>query len=118
MATNDKSESQPESQPCPPSIQEINVLKAITTEMLMTDGADLSSFKSRYPEMAEKYPAIFVMCCSEFEDAKHRQFATRCVSFMLKKLEDSHTTTDLHEASTDVGEMLFEEYIKPIVEKK
>lgn len=109
----------PQAPPTAPSPQEIARLRSVTTEMFsetMEGGEDkVLAFKSKYPDLAEKYPAIFVMCCGKFEDAKHKQFAMRCVSFMLKKLDDSHDADSLHNASAHVGEMLFDEYIKPVV---
>ena len=113
MLSDSGTESVP---PTAPSLDEIMELRNATSEMLNHPNANLSFFTEKFPNLASKFPALFAMCCGDMSDARQKQFASRCVSFMLKKLEDSHcSTSSLHDASTQVGEMLFDQYIKPHV---
>ena len=119
--------TQSQQTPTAPCIDDILLLKQVTSEMLSCDsqGDKLGSFKEKYPDLGNKFPGVFAMCCGDMRDPQQLAFTTRCISFMLKKLEDSHATTThtsstadmLHHASTEVGEMLFDKYVKPHVQK-
>ena len=112
--------------PVAPSATEIRALKRAVSAMLdrgqMESGSAatrLEAYKAKYPELSEKFPGLFMMCCKDFdgkEADKEREFTSRCVMFMLKKLEEGgRSSNGLHDASVSVGEMLYDEYVRPHV---
>jgi|APGre2960657373_1045057.scaffolds.fasta_scaffold03330_1 hypothetical protein len=67
-------------------------------------------FRKIYPEFAEQYPSMFNMACEPSFDIDR-------LKFMLQ-MRDAVTSNKIsqHNASVKVGENLFTEYIKPIVD--
>jgi hypothetical protein len=61
-------------------------------------------FKVLYPEFVEKYPTLFRMACDQAADLSH--LATMC-----KLL----TTEDNEAATVKVGQMLFDDFVKPVL---
>lgn len=68
-------------------------------------------FRKSVPEFAENYPSLFQMACEKDFDM-HR------LEFMLS-MRDNVATNRIsqHQASVRVGENLFTEYVKPLVDK-
>jgi hypothetical protein len=66
-------------------------------------------FKEKYPEFAEKYPTLFGMCCDPNSDISKLDYLLN----MLKNIQTDRMTQ--HVASVNVGQILFDEYVKPVV---
>lgn len=67
------------------------------------------TFQKRHPEFAERYPALFEMAC-------HPNFDMSKLQYMLN-LRDQITQKErtVEDASKEVGQTLFNEYVHPIV---
>jgi hypothetical protein len=68
--------------------------------------------RKTFPEFAEKYPNLFQMACEP-------DFNVERLAYMLKMrdaVEQQKVTQ--HQASVSVGENLFQEYVKPLVDGK
>jgi hypothetical protein len=61
-------------------------------------------FTIMYPEFAEKYPTLFQIACAKHTDLTH-----------LKTMCDLLQTDDRETASAKVGQILFDEYVKPVL---
>jgi hypothetical protein len=69
-------------------------------------------FQKSFPEFTEKYPTLFQMACEP-------DFNMERLVYMLSMREAvSAQKISQHQASVNVGENLFQEYVKPLVEQK
>ena len=66
-------------------------------------------FKEKYPTFAEKYPTLFTMSCDPTSDMKKLDYLLQ----MLRNIENNNMTQ--HVASVNVGQVLFDEYVQPVV---
>lgn len=67
-------------------------------------------FRKTFPEFVEKYPMLFQMACEP-------DFNMERLVYMLRMRDAVHTqTVSQHQASVSVGENLFQEYVKPLVD--
>lgn len=82
-----------------------------------SESEKLEMFKSKHPEMAERYPKLFAMCCRITPESTPKEvtFAQQCLKFMMRQLSsvDLNSEAQVHAASGKVGTMLFDHYIKP-----
>lgn len=89
-------------------------IKKIVMEMVCAAGTVKEKdaiFHRRYPEFAERYPALFEMACTPGFDIQK-------LFFMLElrdKIDARERTVE--DASKEVGQALFDEYVKPIIDK-
>lgn len=68
-------------------------------------------FRKKNPEFADKYPSLFQMACEP-------NFDVQRLSFMLNMRDNvANQKISQHQASVTVGENLFKEYVKPLVDK-
>ena len=69
-------------------------------------------FSVEYKDFAQRYPILFDMCCTDNDqDLEQLQFMIK----MLKNVQDNKMTR--HVASTQVGQKLFDSFVKPSVDK-
>ena len=72
----------------------------------------LRYFRKKMPEFADKYPSLFQMACEP-------DFDIQRLSFMLNMRDNvSNQPISQHQASVRVGENLFKQYVKPLVDKQ
>lgn len=71
-------------------------------------------FRKTMPEFAERYPALFNMACDpEFDSSRMER-----LEYMLRMRDNvSSNKISQHNASVKVGENLYTEYVKPLVDK-
>lgn len=68
-------------------------------------------FRKQYTEFADKYPSLFQMACEPDFDIKR-------LEFMLSMRDNvGNNRISQHQASVKVGENLFQQYVKPLVDK-
>ena len=67
-------------------------------------------FRKSFPEFVEKYPNLFQMSCEP-------DFNIDRLAYMLRMRDavDEQKVTQ-HQASVSVGENLFQEYVKPLID--
>jgi hypothetical protein len=83
---------------------------AISEDIRVSDVQDKDAhFSNKYPNFKKSYPTLFEMCCADHFDVKKMDFMIR----MLKGVEENKVTQ--HNASVCVGQVLYDEYVKPIV---
>lgn len=68
-----------------------------------------NTFRRRYPEFAERYPALFEMVCLPTFDMAKLQYMLQLREQVMQK----ERTID--DASKEVGQSLFDEYVKPVL---
>lgn len=69
-------------------------------------------FRKTQPEFVEKYPTLFQMACEP-------DFNMDRLVFMLQMRDAVESErVSQHQASVSVGENLFQEYVKPLVDSK
>lgn len=66
-------------------------------------------FEDKYPVFVEKYPMLFKMCCDPTRDIEKVYYMID----MIDQIEKNKMTE--HIASVNVGQKLFDEYVKPVV---
>ena len=69
-------------------------------------------FKIAHKEFATTYPLLFDMCCDDESDIKHLDYMTG----MLQNIQDNKTSAEV--ASVDVGQKMFDHFVKPLVDKE
>lgn len=69
-------------------------------------------FRKKYPEFAERYPVLFEMSTREDFDIRKFQY--------MIHMRDSVSNNNIsqYDASAKVGTMLYNDYVKPLVDKK
>lgn len=67
-------------------------------------------FSKKYKEFAEKYPMLLKKCCERNADVSNLGYLLS----MLKNIQQNKMTE--HVASTNVGQKLFDSYVKPTVD--
>lgn len=87
-------------------------LRAMVREIVasrMTPKMKEIEFQKRYPAFAEGFPMLFAMACQpHFDNARFE--------YMLKLREQiSNEQRSVDNASKEVGEKLFKEYVAPVV---
>jgi hypothetical protein len=88
------------------------ILKIVQT--IQTSGKlnKAEHFAARYPEFKDKYAALFEMACSEQKvDMQNLVYMME----MLDKMKESNLSQ--YDASAKVGQMLFDKYIEPNMDK-
>ena len=86
-------------------------IRAIVTEIQNSKVKDKEAhFKEVYPEFIAKYPMIFKMACTSRVDMAN-------LDFMLGMLEKMNSGTTQYDASAEVGQMLFDKYVDPKLDK-
>jgi hypothetical protein len=67
-------------------------------------------FRKSFPEFVEKYPMLFQMACEP-------DFNMERLVYMLRMRDAvNQQNVSQHQASVSVGENLFQEYVKPLVD--
>ena len=69
-------------------------------------------FRKKYPEFSERYPVLFEMSTREDFDIRKFQY--------MIHMRDSVSKNNIsqYDASAKVGTMLYNDYVKPLVDKK
>lgn len=67
-------------------------------------------YGQKYKTFKENYPVLFNICCDPSSDISKLEFLIA----MLKNVKENKMTT--HVASANVGQKLFDEYIKPNID--
>lgn len=67
------------------------------------------TFRKRHAEFAERYPALFEMVCQPTFDMGRLNYMLN----MREKVIQQDRTID--DASKEVGQVLFDEYVKPVL---
>lgn len=67
-------------------------------------------FRKSFPDFVEKYPNLFQMSCEPDFNVERLTYMLR----MRDAVEQQKVTQ--HQASVSVGENLFQEYVKPLVD--
>jgi hypothetical protein len=85
-------------------------LREITKEMCASNSKDKREhFSEKYPTFTKNYPTLFEMCCNDPFDIKKMDFMIN----MLQQVQNNKISQ--HDASANVGQILYDEYVKPIV---
>jgi hypothetical protein len=90
-------------------------ITTIVTEIYQAKGSQKEKqriFRKKYTEFAENYPVLFEMATREdFELAKFKY---------MMHMRDSINNQSIsqYDASAKVGTMLYNDYVKPLVDKK
>lgn len=87
---------------------------SIATEIKQSRGSvtkKTETYKTKYPEFADKYPSLFAMCCDDKSDINHLHFMID----MLRKIQENAMTE--HVASANVGQVLYDDYVKQHVDQ-
>jgi hypothetical protein len=87
-------------------------IESITQEILNYKGNKKLHFDKKYPEFVQRYPILFDMCCDPRCDKQKLDY----ILSMYKKVENNSMTSQI--ASVNVGQHMFDTYVKPIVESK
>lgn len=87
-------------------------IRKIVIEIACAAGAPKDkdkTFRKKYYDFSEKYPALFDMACRP-------DFDIHKLNYMLQLREQiSNNHTNIDEASKKVGQALFDEYVKPVL---
>lgn len=66
-------------------------------------------FKHQYKDFAKRYPNLYAMACKGIHD-------TNILEYMLDMMENvSNNATTTQEASVEVGQKLFTEFVDPVL---
>jgi hypothetical protein len=69
-------------------------------------------FKIAHKEFANTYPLLFDMCCDDESDFAHLEYMIG----MLQNIENNRTSAEV--ASVNVGQKMFDYFVKPLVDKE
>ncbi len=71
-------------------------------------------YKAKFPNFASRYPLLLEMCC----DNADKSMVKARLEWMFSEMElISKGEKTNYEASSNVGNVLFDEYVKPIIDK-
>ena len=89
----------------------INIVKDIitTSSMLMSVQKSKDILSVKYPEFSKAFPILFAAACEPNFDMK------RFLYMINMRDKITNKTTSFEDASKEVGQALFDEYVKPIV---
>lgn len=87
----------------------MDIAKEIVASSLKTSSKKIH-FEKKFPDFAEKYPTLFSKCC-ESSDLSTIQYVLN----MLLNIEQNKMTQET--ATANVGQKLFDEYVKPYVDE-
>lgn len=87
----------------------MNIAKEIISSSLKANSKKVH-FEKKFPDFAEKYPTLFNKCC-ETSDITTIQYVLN----MLLNIEQNKMTQET--ATANVGQKLFDEYVKPYVDE-
>lgn len=88
---------------------------SIVTEIHQTHGSEKDKqriFRKKYPEFSERYPSLFAMATQENFDIQKFKY------MMHMRERVSENKISQYDASAKVGTMLYNDYVKPLVDKK
>ena len=89
----------------------INIVNDISST-IATVTEKKTIFSQKYPEFAEQFPVLFASACEpEFD---HKRF----MYMMRMRDEVAAEKRTFEAASKKIGQDLFDEYVKPIIDKK
>lgn len=88
------------------------IVQDIRAAVAMTTSERKSEFTKKYPDFVERFPVLFDNCCEpDFEYPRFR--------FMMRMLEEvNQNKKSQEEASKEVGQMMFDKYVKPVISTK
>lgn len=69
-------------------------------------------FKIVHKEFATTYPLLFDMCCDDTSDFKYLEYMIG----VLQNVQDNKTSAET--ASVNVGQTMFDHFVKPLVDKE
>lgn len=92
---------------------EIMAIAKDVTSSKMSAASKKAFFGKKHSAFAEQYPFLFTKCCES--DSGSLPMVEYMVS-MLKNIQTEKMTEDV--ASTSVGQKLFDDYVKPVVDTK
>ena len=87
----------------------------IVNEIYQTQGSEKEKqriFRKKYPEFAERYPTLFNMATQDNFDITKFKYMMQ----MRERVGDNKISQ--YDASAKVGTMLYNDYVKPLVDKK
>jgi hypothetical protein len=85
----------------------------IVDEILAFTGTETvrkNTFKTKYPFFAEYYPALFATACSPGFDYSRFRY------MMTLREEVATQQRSLDDASKEVGQVLFDQYVAPVID--
>lgn len=91
-----------------------NEIRTIVLEISCSAGHQKdkeAKFRKKYHDFAEMYPALFEMACTPNFDISKLLYMLE----LREKVMQNETTVD--DASKEVGQSLFNEYVKPVLSK-
>lgn len=88
-------------------------IRAIVAEIALAQGSPdhkATAYKDKFPEFVERYPVLFEMACARDFDMRRFEY----MMAMRERIGNKQETVE--SASKEVGRVMFEDYVKPIVE--
>lgn len=77
-----------------------------------TETVRFNKYKTRYADFATRYPNLFMSCCAPDFDINRLEYMLR-----MKNAVDNRRITQ-EAASAQIGEKMFNQYVKPIVDEQ